>query len=116
MPMTCSCRDVSARLTAIPGWDLIADNIAFVPDTPDLAASGAVRAVTDTGLSALDLAEFVRGNLPRKNRPRGELGFLKPLIRRDFIDRHGLRYNPICGWARITTSMPARSWPGRGSS
>jgi succinoglycan biosynthesis protein ExoU len=46
-----------------------------------------------TGLSALDLAEFVRGNLPRKNRPRGELGFLKPLIRRDFIDRHGLRYN-----------------------
>jgi succinoglycan biosynthesis protein ExoU len=80
------------RLTAIPGWDLIADNIAFVPDTPDLALP-VPRAVTDTGLSALDLAEFVRGNLPRKNRPRGELGFLKPLIRRDFIDRHGLRYN-----------------------
>jgi glycosyltransferase involved in cell wall biosynthesis len=29
------------RLTAIPGWDLIADNIAFVPDTPDLALPAA---------------------------------------------------------------------------
>jgi succinoglycan biosynthesis protein ExoU len=82
-----------ARLLTIPGWDLIADNIAFLADT-----SGTVQATPSgppgTGLSALDLAEFARGNLPRKGRRRGELGFLKPLIRRDFIDRHGLRYDP----------------------
>lgn len=41
-----------------------------------------------------DLAAFAQANLSSPTRPRGELGFLKPLISRDFLNRHGLRYDP----------------------
>jgi succinoglycan biosynthesis protein ExoU len=41
----------------------------------------------------LTFAAFVRGNISRPDRPRGELGFLKPLIRRAFLEDHGLRYD-----------------------
>jgi succinoglycan biosynthesis protein ExoU len=41
----------------------------------------------------LDLATFVIGNVSRPGAPRKELGFLKPLIRRTFLERHGLRYD-----------------------
>lgn len=80
------------RLLAQPGWDLIADNIAFLPAGSD-ATRLAARPSRGAGLSALDLAGFVRGNLPRPGRPRGELGFLKPLIRRSFLNEAGLRYD-----------------------
>jgi hypothetical protein len=63
MPMTCSCRDGSGVLTH-PGWDLIADNIAFVPDTADLAQP-AVGRCRDAGLSALDLAGSCAATCPR---------------------------------------------------
>lgn len=42
---------------------------------------------------AIDLAEFVRGNMTTYNGARGEMGFLKPLIARDFLEAHGLRYH-----------------------
>jgi succinoglycan biosynthesis protein ExoU len=42
----------------------------------------------------LDFATFVRGNISRPDRPRSELGFLKPLMRRAFLDRAELRYDP----------------------
>jgi succinoglycan biosynthesis protein ExoU len=42
----------------------------------------------------LTLSEFARGNLPTKARRRRELGFLKPIIRRAFLDAHGIRYDP----------------------
>src|SRR5690606_37601865 len=34
----------------------------------------------------------VEGNISRRGAPRGELGFLKPVMRRAFLDAHGLRY------------------------
>jgi succinoglycan biosynthesis protein ExoU len=40
----------------------------------------------------LDLNAFVTGNISRRGAPRGELGFLKPVMRRAFLDRHALRY------------------------
>jgi succinoglycan biosynthesis protein ExoU len=39
----------------------------------------------------LDFAAFVAGNVSGRGRRR-ELGFLKPLMRREFLDRYGLRY------------------------
>ncbi|MGP1358475.1 glycosyltransferase family 2 protein [Roseicyclus sp.] len=78
-----------ARLPATEGWDLVADDIVFLPEE----AFDAGAPPEGEGLSALDLAGFVAGNL-RNGPDRGELGFLKPLMRRDFLDRHGLRYNP----------------------
>jgi succinoglycan biosynthesis protein ExoU len=40
----------------------------------------------------LTLAEFVVSNIPDASRPRAELGFLKPLMRRAFLQQHGLHY------------------------
>jgi len=42
----------------------------------------------------LRFADFVRANVSRPNLPRAELGFLKPLIRRRFLEEHGLTYDP----------------------
>ena len=42
---------------------------------------------------AVDLAEFTRGNMTSYNGARGEMGFLKPLILREFLEGHGLRYH-----------------------
>jgi succinoglycan biosynthesis protein ExoU len=80
-----------ARLLSQPDWDLIADNIVFLdpaeakvaPKTAEFAAAPRL----------LGLAEFIDGNVSRRGARRGELGFLKPVIRRAFLERHGLRYD-----------------------
>lgn len=80
------------RFAAMPDgeWDLIADNIAFVPDAsepPAIHHEGPAR-VRD-----LDFAEFVNRNISQRGRPRSELGFLKPVIRRAMLERLDLRYD-----------------------
>ncbi|MDX8477187.1 glycosyltransferase family 2 protein [Mesorhizobium sp. VK24D] len=81
------------RLFAGPDWDFAADNIMLIRDN----------AVTDPAKVAapsfapepqfLDFERFVEGNISRRRVLRGELGFLKPVISRAFLDRHGLRYD-----------------------
>lgn len=76
------------RMLACPDWDFIADNIAFMPEAdpirrPDDFAPRPRR---------LSLADFVLGNISRSDAPRGELGFLKPVMRRAFLDAHDLCY------------------------
>jgi succinoglycan biosynthesis protein ExoU len=78
------------RLLTGDDWDFVADNIVFIdarnaaaePDVPDFAAEPRF----------LDIEGFVEGNISRRDAARGEIGFLKPLMRRAFIDAHGLRY------------------------
>lgn len=41
----------------------------------------------------IDLATFVTENLSKGPRPRKEYGFLKPIMRRSFLDAHQLRYD-----------------------
>ena len=41
----------------------------------------------------LGFEDFVLANISRPNLPRAELGFLKPLMRRSFLDTHGLAYD-----------------------
>ena len=81
-----------AALLAVPGWDLIADNIVFVDERdaadPDRAAIAAHRIVP----RLLSAAAFVDGCITRRGRYKGELGFLKPVLSRAFLDAHGLRY------------------------
>lgn len=76
------------RMLACPDWDFIADNIAFMAEAEPLRlpARFAPRP------RRLDLQTFVVGNLSRRGAPRGELGFLKPVMRRAFLDAHALRY------------------------
>jgi succinoglycan biosynthesis protein ExoU len=70
-------------------WDFIADNIAFMHQPvehrqPQLFQPRARRIST---------LEFVEGNISRPGVRRGEIGFLKPVMRRGFLARHDLRYN-----------------------
>ncbi len=76
------------RMLACPDWDFIADNIAFMEEAdparrPDDFAPQPRR---------LGLTDFILGNISRRGAPRGELGFLKPVMRRAFLDAHDLRY------------------------
>ena len=82
-----------SALLAVPGWDAIADNIAFIPETrDDLAAPPRIDA-GDFPARLLTLGGLLAGSISRRSAQRGELGFLKPVIRRAFLDTHGLRYD-----------------------
>ena len=87
---------LEGRFAALLGedenWDGIADNVLFVRE----ATVGRAAALTSGGSTEgepLDFSRFVRGNISRPGRYRGELGFLKPVISRAFLERHGLAYD-----------------------
>lgn len=84
-----------ARLLAVPHWDMIGDNIVFAATAAEAEGAATQLAAADasTATTSLDLATFARGNVPVPGRLRRELGFLHPLMRRDFLDRAGLRYS-----------------------
>lgn len=73
-------------------WDFIADNIVFVNEEGvALIRNGVQRFRPQTRL--LDLEAFIAGNISQRGKQRGEIGFLKPVMRREFLDKFGLRYN-----------------------
>jgi len=80
------------RLVDTEDWDLVADNIVFIDQRDADLAEPAVPEFDDKP-GFLDLPTFVEGNTPRRGASRGELGFLKPVMRRSFLDAGGLRYN-----------------------
>ena len=83
-----------AVLTHADDADFLADDLLQVPashPSPDLATP--LLGVTADWWPYVDLARFVRGNIPRSGQKRREMGFLKPLMRRSFIEAHGLRYH-----------------------
>ncbi|MEM1274450.1 MAG: glycosyltransferase family 2 protein [Pseudomonadota bacterium] len=71
-------------------WDFLADNILFVDDTGSISRQSSASTVP----ISLSLTDFVRGNLSNSRRMRGELGFIKPLIKRDFLVKSNLQYDP----------------------
>ncbi|OQM74267.1 glycosyltransferase family 2 protein [Manganibacter manganicus] len=73
-------------------WDLVADNIVFIDERSTNPAAPDVP-VFEAAPRFLDLAGFIEGNISRRGASRGEIGFLKPVIRREFLVRHGLRYD-----------------------
>lgn len=75
------------RMLAESDWDFIADNIVFVDEA---RAGQAQLEIADIAPQPrlLDLKGFIEGNISRRGVQRGEVGFLKPLIRRSFLDSH----------------------------
>ena len=70
-------------------WDIVADNILFT-DSPD----GVAEVPAGSGkMRPLGVEEFVLRNISQPGKPRGELGFLKPVIRRQFLVDTGLLYD-----------------------
>lgn len=82
-----------ARLLEMRDWDMIADNIAFLPEqrAAEFAFAELRDFPADGRLLALD--DFIAGNIPQPGVRRGELGFLKPVMRRDFLERNRLAYD-----------------------
>ena len=74
-------------------WDFIADNIAFVTDASGVARDQSPVDAIPEYRRQLSLEEFVLRNISRPGHPRGEYGFMKPLMRRAALDRLGLRYD-----------------------
>jgi succinoglycan biosynthesis protein ExoU len=74
-------------------WDMIADDILIVPQIGQNLDFAVVNSTPPRLGKSIDLESFVRGNISHPRRPRDELGFLKPIIRRNFLTEHGLRYD-----------------------
>lgn len=73
-------------------WDFVADNIVFIDERSAHRAEPAVPRF-EAAPRFLDLSAFIDGNISRRGASRGEIGFLKPIMRRAFLDTHGLRYD-----------------------
>ena len=85
---------IRTLLSLSADWDFVADDPLQISkdrigqETPTSMLSGACRQPR-----SIDLEEFVRGNVTRRGALRRELGFIKPLMRRSFLQRYGLRYD-----------------------
>jgi succinoglycan biosynthesis protein ExoU len=72
-------------------WDLAADKLLLGQEGMENGPYHRWRA--DGPLPCtLDFAEFVGGNVSSARRPRAELGYLKPVMRRAFLEAHRLRF------------------------
>ncbi|MFO6448760.1 glycosyltransferase family 2 protein [Erythrobacter sp. NE805] len=84
----------AALADAAGDWDMSADNMMFVSEEQAEAYTHLAAFATGGIAERMSFARFVAANISQAGRPRGELGFLKPVMRRAFLDRHGLRYDP----------------------
>jgi succinoglycan biosynthesis protein ExoU len=76
-------------LVASEGADLVADDQVQIKEVSGETEFLIGHSTTMT----IDLATFVTENLSKGPRLRKELGFLKPIMRRSFLDSHQLRYD-----------------------
>jgi succinoglycan biosynthesis protein ExoU len=85
---------IAALLDACEGADFIADDQVQVKEenADDPVPSGELL-VGHRAIITLDLATFVARNLSKRKRQRKEFGFLKPIMRRSFLNLHQLRYD-----------------------
>lgn len=74
--------------------DLLADDIYRVTDTNLTATDRPLFGGVDGALRDLSLADFIGGNLRAGTGQRGQLGFVKPILRRQFLIDKELRYAP----------------------
>jgi succinoglycan biosynthesis protein ExoU len=75
------------------GYDLIADDLMRTPEGSPASAGQPLWFRGDRTPVDIDFGFFVESNITRASRRRRELGFLKPLMRRAFLDHHGLAYD-----------------------
>jgi succinoglycan biosynthesis protein ExoU len=86
----------TAMLAAADELDLVADDLTQVQEGADASTGERLwfrsRGHAPDGGLDLSLETFVAGNIPHPSRPRGEMGFIKPMLRRAFLERHGISY------------------------
>jgi succinoglycan biosynthesis protein ExoU len=75
------------------GYDFVADDLMQVQDGGLSSAGQPLWFRGDRTPVDVTFSLFVRSNVTRAGRHRRELGFIKPLMRRAFLDRHELAYD-----------------------
>lgn len=83
---------IARMLNLAQGLELIADDLVRVQAAHESPAP--FDEPGDPEVRAITLADFVQGNVSQEGQSRRELGFIKPLMRREFLARHGLAYDP----------------------
>ena len=73
--------------------DVVADNLLLCPSGDSTHATPMISARTLPAAKWMPAAEFVAGNVGSRFTPRISYGFMQPMIRRDFLNKHGVRYN-----------------------
>ena len=85
---------LGALLSHADGGDLVADNLMQVSGTrPGDEFCTPIPSAASIEPRRVSFEQFILGNVTRRGFHRRELGYLKPLIRRSFLDHHGLRYD-----------------------
>jgi succinoglycan biosynthesis protein ExoU len=83
------------RLLAIDSgqWDCLADDILIVPE--QAPSNHTIGPLTEAPVPIVELTAptFILGNVSTPRKPRAELGFLKPLMRRHFLVANNLTYD-----------------------
>lgn len=74
------------------GYDLLADDLLQVPDGQPVSAGKPLWFREDRTPVDVDFGFFIDNNITKASHIRRELGFLKPLVRRNFLEAHGLIY------------------------
>ncbi len=84
-----------AKLMALTnqGYDLIADDLLQTPEGQPVSAGKTLWFREDQTPLDVSFHMFIDSNITKASRMRRELGFLKPLVRRSFLEKHGLSYD-----------------------
>jgi succinoglycan biosynthesis protein ExoU len=75
------------------GYDLIADDLLQTPEGQPLTSGKLLWFRDNPSAFDVTLGDFVESNVTKASRLRRELGFLKPLMRRAFLEKHALAYD-----------------------
>jgi succinoglycan biosynthesis protein ExoU len=87
---------IRALLSIADDWDFVADDLLQIEaDRVDKDKPRPVLFDPSFAPWRLDLETFALGNIPQRGRLRKEMGFLKPLMRREFLGRHALHYDEM---------------------
>jgi succinoglycan biosynthesis protein ExoU len=84
---------IAALLPQLDNCDFVADELIHIREHGEYKLPKAVSQTFATKPRVLTFEQFVLGNVSQRGSQRKELGYLQPLMRRQFLEQHGLRYN-----------------------
>lgn len=85
---------IGRMLARFDNCDILADDLLYSNDDGRTIMPRGLFELGEDGEDFLTFERFVLGNISRPGKARGELGFLKPIMRKSFLDQHRLRYEP----------------------
>lgn len=73
--------------------DVVLGNVQRVDETGAPIDEGAYYDTATVGTAPLSIEDYVSQNLLERNEP--STGYLKPMFRKDFLERYGIQYDPL---------------------